>query len=1260
MFRRICCSLVVIDCLLVVAHLLWPEYQWGQGRESYFNLGNRLTLASWYTAAKLTALAILALVAFFRECHCSNDRQQRPWMWFGIAGWALLWSFVEISQIHNRLELLDYTDPDAYSLLAQVGLALIVTVVIAAFLWTRLKDSKAPQLRYMVGWIVAWLVAIAISALIRGGLTGNTENLGILRGLGHLVGTTMLLTTIGTIALQPLGAPVYQATTGSSAFPSGRRSIWLLIGVGGTTFSIIYLQIILFQMMMIFADYLTATFVISIALLGLAVGGLIGAYCAGRAAISTMTAAALILPFGVMLAFGTAVKFMATPLLASLLMMVPFACGSAVITVALARAKSHLVYFIDLLGAAIGALAVCFALGVFREESSLLFLSAFTAALAICYAIYLRSPWGRGLTIAIASALCLGFVSVGVWNLQNDILNVVRYKVLRLHPQANVMYSRSSFVGRYDIVKRSPNSNTIKAYNNGRTIDTMRSTPPEEFQIDPRMPHTYLDNPSILILGLSGDGVAKTSRFLSDRVVGIEINPRIVELQSNELIPYNGNSYKDIEVHAMDGRSYLEATDEQFDIVTLMNAHGARGAAEGSAPSPEYLFTVEAFHSYFDHMTDQGILNIEEPINRPRREPPVWKMIVTIRQALIDRGIEHPENHFFVFQWRTTTNNYIQTVVKKTPLTETDLSNLQRWLDEVDRVRQIEREQNRKLGPIRSITTILHMPYADYDTNYTRLLKGEVDAAVLQARNLRVTTDNRPFHFDVDPRHPNIRKACIRAMLMSLLLLPFFVGFLMRRRGELRKLLPFVLAVGLTGLGYFLIEVVLIERYEILIGSPVITFSTILGTLLIFSGLGSLWSGRVKPRQAYMALGAVFIMLIVQQFLPNLFPMAAALPLAAKVILVIIAVAPLAFCMGVPFPFVLRLGKDRYEESSVGILFAFNSVASALAVPLSMNISTSYGLNTTFTAGIVVYLVVALLLASMHQPGLQLPGNAIAVVVAGTILAGPWISKQKIETGAQDRYEIYALSYGRSIYGDHKIFSGGSRQEAHHFEWMFWVVKGGGKTILIDTGFDDKKTAEGWRINNYISPIERLRQFGIEPESVSDVILTHMHWDHVGAIQHFTNAKVWLQKTELEHAQNRLSAQKQNAKGMRWSDLLQILDVQKQGRLQLVDGDVEPFPGIELHLGGAHTPGTQYINIKTVDGQVVVAGDITYLYENNRRHKPIGVCVDTQENLATIRKLHSQAATPFLIIPGHDPRVMKWFPKVQEGITQISTIDPQL
>jgi glyoxylase-like metal-dependent hydrolase (beta-lactamase superfamily II) len=340
------------------------------------------------------------------------------------------------------------------------------------------------------------------------------------------------------------------------------------------------------------------------------------------------------------------------------------------------------------------------------------------------------------------------------------------------------------------------------------------------------------------------------------------------------------------------------------------------------------------------------------------------------------------------------------------------------------------------------------------------------------------------------------------------------------------------------------------------------------------------------------------------------------------------------------------------------MLFAFNSVASALAVPLSMNISTSYGLNTTFTAGIVVYLVVVLLLASMHQPGLQMPANAIAVVVAGTIFAGPWISRQEIETGAPGRYEIYAISYGRSIYGDHKIFSGGSREKAHYFEWMFWVVKGGGRTILIDTGFDDANTAKRWGIDNYISPIERLHQFGIEPESVSDVILTHMHWDHVGAVRHFTNAKVWLQKSELEHAQDRLSAQKQNTKGMRWADLAQILEVQEQGRLQLVDGDLEPFPGIELHLGGAHTPGTQYINIETADGPVVVAGDITYLYENNRRHKPIGVCVDPQENLATIRRLHRQAATPFLILPGHGPQVMRWFPKVQEGIVQISTIAP--
>ena len=89
-------------------------------------------------------------------------------------------------------------------------------------------------------------------------------------------------------------------------------------------------------------------------------------------------------------------------------------------------------------------------------------------------------------------------------------------------------------------------------------------------------------------------------------------------------------------------------------------------------------------------------------------------------------------------------------------------------------------------------------------------------------------------------------------------------------------------------------------------------------------------------------------------------------------------------------------------------------------------------------------------------------------------------------------------------------------------------------------------------------------------------------------------------------------------------------------------------------MGGYHTPGTQYVTVETLDGPTIIAGDNTYTYRNNRWHKPIGSAIDHAGNLATIREMHRKAASPFLILPGHDPLVMKWFPRVSEGIVQIT------
>ena len=154
----------------------------------------------------------------------------------------------------------------------------------------------------------------------------------------------------------------------------------------------------------------------------------------------------------------------------------------------------------------------------------------------------------------------------------------------------------------------------------------------------------------------------------------------------------------------------------------------------------------------------------------------------------------------------------------------------------------------------------------------------------------------------------------------------------------------------------------------------------------------------------------------------------------------------------------------------------------------------------------------------------------------------------------------------------------------------------------------------------------------------------------------YDKAQVWIQADEFRHAASTLSAGRPEAGGMRWGDLEQLLRAERAGRLVQVRGDTEIAAGVWLRAGGAHTPGSQYVEVEALDGRVILSGDVTYLYENSMRHLPIGTSVDHAANLATIRRMHRRAASPFYIVPGHDPRVMRWFPPVAPGVVEITAI----
>ncbi len=1271
-FKYCCYSLFAFEMLLGIAHLLWPEYRWGQGRASYFNFDNSLTLASWLAAMQLVGIAALALAGFHRERQPGKDNAapRSGWFWLIAATTALVFSAAEITRFHYRLHFLGLPKPDIFALFVIGAVLSILLALLGWFLMNKLREFPG-YYKFGRSWLISWGAALflfLISVSNPGMFKTWETTFFLLFGLAYLFGCTFLLFALSGCVLpakKTLEKPAEQLQPPQAVPHSEEKPrVWLFVGVGGMTFVIIFLQIILFRMLVIFGDYLTANSVISIALLGLAVGGRIGWQAAQGLPLQTIIGASLLLPVSMLLAFGASVSLMDTPLIASILLMTPFACCSVVITIALVRAKSHWVYFIDLTGAAIGALLVSVALGSLREEGSLIFLIAFSFLICACFVVALPAGQMKTRLFYVIFAGFFGFSYIGFLNMDHDFLNVIQTKAAREYANPKVLFSKSSFVGRYDVIRKTPGSRTLKSFENGRIIDTIRNRAAENYRIDPRLPHTLMDDPVILILGLSGDGIAKTARTLGKKVYGIELNPVIVDLQSGELAKYNGNSYENIDVSVIDARSFVAESDRKYDMITLMNTHASQGGSTSRAAAPEYLYTQEAFVSYLDHLTDRGIVIIEEPVSRPRREAPVWKLLATMRQTLLrnerDQGNSRPEQHFFVFQWRTNSNNYIQILMKKTPFTQAEIARLKKWLDDVDHIKKIERAEGQLVGPVRTAkTTLLYSPGGHFDTQYSRILKGQIDQKFVRARNLEIITDDRPFYFDVDPARREIKDVYIRTLLMLLFFIPFLWSFLASDRSKLRGAFPFMFVVALTGLGFLLIEVVLIQRFEIFLGSPTITFSTVLGTLLIFSGLGSLWSGRIGQTGLYVALGFILLSLLIHEWwMPAFFQSWAFLPLSRKVFASVISLAPLAFFMGVPFPFVLRTAKSCFGNSSAGMLFTINAAAGAVAVPLAMNISTSHGFQTTFQTGILIYFVVGMLLLSIAKQKIRGLANAAAILTLLFLFLWPWQfgDTAVAMAGAPNQYRVYGIQYGSSSFREDRVFYHGSSSESVRFAWLFWVIKGNGHTILVDTGFDDPEAAQKWKIADYKRPLERLKQMGISPSDVSDVIATHAHWDHIGSLAAFQNARVWMQETEYRHALSRVSAENSEANGMRFRDIRALKAAERDGRLKLISGEKELLPGVTLTQSGGHTPGSQYVSVETLDGRVIIAGDNTYMYENNRKHIAIGTAVDYQANLDAIQKMQRLAASPFYILPGHDPRVMRWFPKISEGIVEITAV----
>jgi len=262
---------------------------------------------------------------------------------------------------------------------------------------------------------------------------------------------------------------------------------------------------------------------------------------------------------------------------------------------------------------------------------------------------------------------------------------------------------------------------------------------------------------------------------------------------------------------------------------------------------------------------------------------------------------------------------------------------------------------------------------------------------------------------------------------------------------------------------------------------------------------------------------------------------------------------------------------------------------------------------------------------------------------------------QSAGQAAKPTYEVFAIRYA-SIpdFPVSALVSGADPARKFSIAMTVWLVRGNGHNILVDAGFYRPQFFKNWKIDGFMKPSDAVAQAGVKPEEITDVIITHMHWDHADGMDLFPNAKIWIHKDEYTYYTGPAWQTPITHGGIDPDDVLAAVKLNLAGRLTLVNGDAqEILPGITCYIGGKHTYQSQYVGVNTRSGTVALASDNMYLYENLEKHVPIAQTLDRESNLRAQDRMKQLAASPRLIVPGHDPAVFEKFPKVREGVVRI-------
>ena len=595
-------------------------------------------------------------------------------------------------------------------------------------------------------------------------------------------------------------------------------------------------------------------------------------------------------------------------------------------------------YMADFIGAATGVILFILIMNFFGAEVTLIYCAA-----PVLFASFLTAQrWEKIVPAVVLVAGIIFYAKTGVPEQKREERAKIIYKHWDAVSKVKVYEYDSLYWGVN--IDNAANSPVYRFDGNWNVPDSMKF----QFAIDVDYLIKKFDKCCFLSLGAGGGtDVLQALQHNAAEVHAVEVNPHINDmLRSGYLQKFSGNIYNDprVKVVTEDGRVYIRSFKDKFDVIYSLSSNTFAAFASGSfALAENYLFTTEAFIDYWKALSPGGYMMIEHQFYTPR-------LVAELIDALNKMDIEKPASHFAVYNLPQMRRKIL--LVSKTPLTKETIDNA--------------------VGKITPETAkFLNVIYPKPESKPTDLInciiaEGWKKIADTTKIDISPCTDDRPFiaqmgllkNFDIVkidkgltfeftgfPLSKSIMIVILAVCIVIVVPLNLIPYALKRSKLSARQWFYFFS----IGMGYMMLEVIIIQKYTLFIGSSIYSLALVLTTILLFSGIGSRQSEKYSAKVVFMAI-IIWIFADILIF-KNLFYVLGSLPLGLRMLISGIFIAPLGYFLGMPFPKLASRFPDIVDWA-----FAVNGSASVIGSVIIVMIAIAAGYSIALLIGLVMYL----------------------------------------------------------------------------------------------------------------------------------------------------------------------------------------------------------------------------------------------------------------------------------------------------------------